>query len=258
MKSGESRRVRGFWLRGAVLSSVVAGFALMGQAQASTVTQFYLGDHPSALENPPPYGLRLDGLFDGLTGATGGVTTFSFGNSLSGAGGSPVMTVTDDGVGNVTIDIDGMVFGGEDDGSDYGFGEGWYQLDFSYTMNVSASGTGWVVSPEDPDNNKGTLTAKAGNADIAEGTVFGFFGDKQNDAGFSFKFLQDDHRLGGTAEEGQGFWVGRGWLQLEQDDSETKDFLFIGKLVPTPVAALLGLPMLIGLGVMRRPVRDDA
>jgi len=222
--------------------SAIAGLSLGAAAHAGT-SKFDLSDHPDGNANPPGYGLRLDGLFGGRAGASGGVTTFSFDPF------NVSLLVNDDDPSMISINIVGTVYGGEDTGAGYGFGEGAYDLDFTYNFNVAPDGTGWKVAPANAGNN-GTLTS-LGNADVAAGETFSFF----DFADTSFLFLQDDHRLGGHAEAGQGFWVGRGWVTMDPDGETrrgTKDYLFLGKSVPAPLGAGFGAAGVLALGVRRR------
>jgi hypothetical protein len=230
-----------------------AGVALavsLGIATAEAgpiVSKFRLSDHPDGNRNPPPYGFRFDNMFASLAGASGGVTTFSMDHF-----GGVILTVTDDtaNAGSITININGKVYGGEAPGSVYAFGEGAYMLDFTYTTNVSASGTGWKVDPQSVSNS-GTLTALAANTGVADGSVFSFT-DKAKSSGESFLFKQDEHRLSGHPQAGQGYWVGRGWIQ--NGAPGTHDFLFLGmpEMIPLPGGALMaGAGMLI-LSTRRR------
>lgn len=229
--------------------------ACAGLASADTVIrQFQLYDHPDSVETPPPYGLRLDGVFNGLSGAgTNAVTTFSM-NQYS----NTVLTVTDNG-STIAINITGTLYGGVDSGTGYGFGAGDYAVSYNYVFGVTPMGTGWVTMPPSPLNG-GTLTALGNNNGVASGSVFTIYDD--NSMAKSFEFLQDDHRLtiatGGSEnylEAGQGFWVGRGWLSYNANNNNsagTQDWLFIGKLVPLPTTAGLGIAGLTALGVVRR------
>lgn len=220
----------------AVLTALLAA-----SAASATSTFFSLSDHPDGNANPPGYGMRFDGLFAGEAGAAGGVTTFSF-NAFA----NTILEVVDNGGGDLSITITGTLFGGEDTGSGYGFGEGSYELEMTYNVGVTANGTGWEVTSADA-SNAGALTALTG--DVA-GNVYDI-GDFSSP---SFRFLQDEHRLGGHAEAGQGFWVGRGWLQGNDGRTSTRDFLFLGEklpggppIVPLPATAGLGLA---GLGLI--------
>ena len=227
-------------------NSIVAGIALAAVAASASAanTVLQLSDHPDGTANPPAYGLRMDGLFGGMAGANGGITSFSFDHF-----GDVLMTVNDDG-STITMNIAGTVYGGEDVGATYGFGEGAYEIDFTYNFNVVAQGTGWTVSPSNSGNH-GTITS-LGNGDVPMGTEFNFY----DFSGNSFLFLQDDHRLAGRSQAGQGFWVGRGWNTMAADGRETpgtQDWLFLGQMIPTPTAVAFGAFGLAGVaGTSRR------
>lgn len=233
----------------ALATGAVALLAAAAAASASTQA-FLLQDHPDGNANPPPYGLRLDGLFNGYAGAgNNAVTTFSF-NTFD----DTKLRVTTTGP-NIDIRIKGTVYGGVDNGAVVGFGAGSYDLVYDITVNVAAMGTGWFVSSPSNGANKGTLTAHAGIGGVTAGTVFSFY--ESNSMGNPFKFLQDEHRLtlleGGAAnypEAGQGYWVGRGWNTTNSNGAptgNTQDWLFIGSAVPLPTGA--GLAMAGALGV---------
>lgn len=227
-------------MKQAIACGVFAGALLFsGAAQAGmSTTVFALADHPDSDENPPPYGLRFDDIFTEI-GGTGGVTSFSM-----NAFGDTTLTVTDDGVGGLTIDITGTLYGGVDNGGSYGYGEGAFALDFTYAVSVAADGTGWVVNDEDPLNS-GTLTALAGNADIAMGTVFDFYG-QVTEGGPIFIFNNDGWRLENHPEfDPLTTWVGRGWHSNDTVGGVLHDFIFVGELIPTPGAAMV----LLGGGV---------
>lgn len=225
----------------ALAAFVLTGFAASA-ASASTVQVFQLFDHPDGNAAPPTYGLRLDNLF----GSGTGTTHFSF-NTAEGV----FLTVSDMG-GMLSINIAGRVFGGVDTGSGYDASQsGYFDLNFNYTVDVQASGTGWVVPTQSTSNN-GSLVGVAGDA-FSDGLSFNLF--EKVLMGADFKFLQDEHRLGGHPEAGQGYWVGRGWLTTNRNGEgtgDTMDFLFIGKPVPTPAAAGLGLIGLAGVASRRR------
>ncbi|MCA9292820.1 MAG: hypothetical protein KDA20_03305 [Phycisphaerales bacterium] len=214
---------------------------LCGAAQAALIEQYQLFDHPDGDVNPPPYGLRFDNIFV-PQGGPSGIASFSMDNV-----GDTTLSVFDDGGGSYRIQIAGTLYGGVDAGSTYGYGEGLYDLFFEYAANVAPSGTGWVVDPSSA-LNAGTLTSQ-GNADVPSGYVF-TFEDKSQPSGESFLFLQDDHRLQGHPQEGQGFWVGRGWVMGAQYPMGTQDFLFIAEKIPAPGAmSVLGFA---GLAAVRR------
>ncbi len=233
---------------GAIAVLTAAFLSSAAIAGTSNLT-YVLSNHPDAQEDPPPYGLRSDNMFTSA-GGSGGVTTFSF-DTIQGVTLTVAETMT-----SRTITIQGVIEGGE---RDSGFGVGFFDLNFTYKENVNESGTGWFVSPTSLEN-KGSITALAGNTDIAQGTVFDFFEDPT--AENPFAFFQDDHRLlqstGGKQdfpEAGMGYFVGRGWTALQADgrNSEgTQDWLFIGQLIPLPNAAGLTMLGLSAVAIRRR------
>lgn len=227
------------------LAALIAAAVCAVPALAGSVTRYRLFDHPDGAQNPPPYGIRLDGLFDGTS-----TTTFSF-DTAEGV----IMTVIDnsDMGGGITINIAGVVYGGIDIGSEADpnhAGTGSYALDFTYSLNVVAEGTGYVVNPPAVGNG-GTLNALNINGEEAN---FQFNIFEELGTGNPFKFLQDEHRLTGFPEAGQDFWVGRGWLSFAngQPTAGTQDFLFLATMIPLPTPwAMAGVGML-GLAASRR------
>lgn len=202
----------------------IACLALAGvsnaQAGGLVIGEYLLGDHPNGNQNPPPYGLRLDNML----GA--GIATLSIGYY-----NDTVLTVYDDG-GNLSINISGTLHGGVVDGSGGYVSAASYAVDFNYSVGVSATGGGWVVSGFDAAN-MGTLT----NLDTND--TIDMYAKGMPD---TFLFLPDGHRLGGDDSS----WVGRGWITDQVDGSDplggTRDWLFTATEIPAPGAfALLGM-----------------
>ncbi len=209
-------------------------------AQAAT---YRLADHPDGSANPPPYGLRLDGLF--AAAGHNGTTTFSFDTFAD-----TIMKVVDTGSGT-KITITGTVYGGRDTGSGYGFGEGNYAFSFTFMENVVNEVNGHSVTAISASNT-GTLTAIGDNNGVAMGTTYNLF--ENSNGTHTFQFLTDGHRLAGTELEGRtDIFVGRGWLGVQGNStSGTRDLLFVGQLIPSPLAGGMAGIGLIGLAARRR------
>ncbi len=252
--------VQNSWRQAAKAAAATLALGLATTALGAT-QRFALADHPDAAKDPPPYGLRLDNVFAnaGLTSTTGqsvsGVTTFSFSHPSS----SMFLDVTETPLGggglDITIHIFGQAYGGVDTGGSYGFGEGLYTIDFTYSANVLKAADGWFVDPQSVQN-QGSVVAGAGITDVPAGTTFQFF--EQTPTGNPFRFESDGHRLGGfpTLLVEDPF-VGRGWLTFNSDGSDaagTQDWLFVGRPIPLPTP--LGLAC-VGLGatLLRRSGR---
>ena len=231
-------------------AAIVASTVFASSVQAETLV-YQLFNHPDGNAQPPQYGLRLDDLFGG-----GNTVHFSF-DPADGA--SVFLTVTDSG-GSITIDIQGTVFGGHDTGTAYSSSNsGLWDLDFSYTLNVSGnSATGWTVSPQSA-SNAGSITALDNGGGAGglwdSGYSFDFF--EQTGTGNPFIFAPDDHRLLAYPEAGD-FLVGRGWLSYDEDygtaSPDTQDWLFIGQLIPLPPGVWMAGIGLIGVVTLRRRI----
>lgn len=225
------------------LGAIACACVVFASGANAGVITYTLMDHPDGTQSPPPYGLRLDNIFGGIAGNSGGVTSFSFDAALADPTRDDVTLTYDSAMG--TIVIEGEVFGGVANGDTLDFGEGWYDFQMTYSVNVSEVGTGLSVGQNDPANS-GSLVSQ-GNADLAAGFTIDLFDQSNN----TFLFLQDDHRLQGHPEAGQGFFVGRGWVTTNPDGSNvsgTQDLLFIA--VPAPSA--IALAGLAGLASARR------
>ncbi|MEM9066024.1 MAG: hypothetical protein AAGB51_11095 [Planctomycetota bacterium] len=233
----------------AILAAVSIA-ALSATSADAQIFSINLANHPDANQNPPPYGLRLDDLFlqtaevGGLASGVGGVTTFSFDPA---DGGNVLLEVFDIG-GNLEINISGTVYGGVDTGSAYGFGEGLYDLDFRYIVDVTevlGADGGWVADPGSVAS-QGTITAQ-GNADVAAGTSWRFYQQLSGSLA-PFSFLRDEHRLGGFPSVASlDPFVGRGWVTFDPagaDSSGTQDFIFLAIPTPGSLAVLAGAGLL--------------
>jgi len=227
----------------ALSSCALAALAIAAPA-AGAIISFTLLDHGDGSADPPPYGLRMDDALAGL-GGVGGPTTFSFDAAFNDAGRDDVTLTIDTDADTITIE--GEVYGGEDAGAGYGFGEGWYDLFFQYTAEIMQMGDGWVVNPGDPSMNSGILTSQ-GNADIVSGVTINLYDtDGTSD---TFVLKPDGHRLSGDNET----MVGRGWLSLDPTGDPApggafRDWLFIA--IPSPGGAAV-LAMGAGVVALRR------
>ncbi len=221
------------------------GAAFFAFAAGADAAAFRLADHPSSGATPPPYGLRLDGLFAGQAGANGGITTFSF-NTY----GNTILRVIQNG-SDLDITINGRLYGGEDVGATVGFGAGDYQFSMTYTANVIATAEGWNVLAS-TGTNFGTLTALTGTL---AGTSWSLF-DVASGAD-TFTFEADDWRLNPANPQHVpflGLLIGRGWLDFQGSSATTgfRDVLFVADVVPTPLAGALAGVGLMGVVAGRR------
>ncbi len=239
----------------------LATLLCMGSAEAAMLS-FQLGSHPDGNQNPPPYGLRLDGLF---TGNGGDVWSFDFNRSGSDGSSGPDMTLTFDDVAN-KVTIAGTTYGGLDVNSVYdGTLQGLWDVSFMYQANVTSlsPGPGLLEITVTAENalNMGTITplfsAMDGGIDITSGDSIALV-DKQSNDGFSFKFNNtDNHRLAGHGLSGPETYVGRGWLTHSGGQHiSASDWLFVGT-VPIPAAIWLFASGLVGLGAIARRRKTD-
>lgn len=196
--------------------------AFAGVANASTVTQFRLGDHPDGSQNPPPYGLRFDGLFGGHSVATFSMDHFA----------DTTLTVTDNG-GNINMHIVGTLYGGLVDGAGGYVSPDIYYLDFSYTVNVQAQTNGWIAFGEHAGDAGSLIRDHAGSPSTNPADFFALE-TKAQTSGEAFFFLADGHRLPDNDS-----WVGWGWFQPRNSDGGSQDFLFTADLIPAPASACL-------------------
>jgi len=264
--------------RAAVLSGL-AGIALASTAFGDEVIfSTTVIDHPDGTLSPPPYGIRLDGLFNQTSDEGGGVagaplhggsfgsdetrTTFSFMNMK--------LQVIKNDSGDLRIEISGTAFGGVDTGSGYGFGRGLYEVNFVFDQRVTQIddgdgvfdkfGEGWKAESADGSVdgtalNQGTITKiddgdLGGSGEIITGSSWDLFQtfDPGRENGDAFKFVRDGHRLGDINK-----FVGRGWLTFDDkgikgSSGQVGDFLFT---VPLPGSAGLAFAGL-GLVALRR------
>lgn len=196
-----------------------------GAAQAGTlpVGLYELHNHPDGNATPPPYGLRLDELYNATSGHD--IFTFDFDAALS--------SVTLNYTGS-TIVIEGDAFGGRDIGGGYALEAttGMYSFRFVYDVGVGIAGGDDDVIVVANMANTGWISTPTGDTidllDKSNGSYSFRLGDEDNDAG---------HR-GFSGISGWG-WLNHGGLP----HVDASDFLFtVGDLVPAPGSvALVGL-----------------
>ncbi len=198
--------------------AVLVLLTFAGTAQAVSFGTYALDNHPDGDQNPPPYGLRLDGLM-------GGSSSYTFDVTNQGAGG---LTLTYTAAG---MHISGSVWGGLDTGSSWLSPELW-TVDFTYS-------TIGVATPDDD--------AWAHNTDTSfNSTIFGFgtltrvgtgatwdLRDQSN-GDYSFRFGDEDNDLGHRGFPGLSGW---GWLDYRSGTGAwthtgSDDWLFTANRVP--------------------------
>lgn len=247
----------------ATILSVLAGLAWSTAAHAGIPLQnglYRLHNHPDGNQNPPPYGLRLDG----LGGVTGHVYTFDF--------------EYDDGAGNQSdmhlflnqntgfIHIYGTVYGGLNktsntnvyDNSSTNDRVGWWYVDFTYSIGVgpSAGDMGGYTDVETAVSaqmlNSGTITRIGSWGATTLQTSYTLV-DKAGmyPQDYTFRFGDEDNGLGHRNYSGISGW---GWLihsGLPQHNPSS-DWLFTATPAPVPGAVLMGLVGLGLAGALRR------
>ena len=224
-------------LRTAPLQVAAAALALSlafaGLASASLI-RYELGNHPDGNQSPPPYGLRLDGLF----GDNSEEVTFDF--EANGA----AMFLDYDTVNN-TIRIYGQAYGGIDIGTTYstapGDPLGLWNIDFTYTTNVSYFG-----NPDGPGKVlEVSMDANPGNS----GTIVATF-----DPLHSYSMVDQDNgnysfRLA-TGHRGVNGLSGWGWVNHSTGGLGThiysSDWLFTARRVPDGGSSVLLLGSALG------------
>ncbi len=228
---------------------VVASAAFGASAAILPYGTYSLANHPDGNISPPPYGLRLDGLFN----ATAQTDRFTF--DFDHAQSDMKMTISNNGSADI-ITIFGTSFGGRDTGSTYA-NDSWlgvYQIYFQYTNGVApmANDDDWRVAGSAEMTNFGNIIApnaqQANLADKSDGTQTFRVGDENDDLG---------HR------RSDGLISGWGWLAIQQANGDyvrspeggADDWLFT-VVVPTPLPGFLAVAGLGGLvAIRRRPLR---
>ncbi len=219
----------------AALSACVVSIS----AQVITVGSYDLHNHPGGSENPPEYGLRLDGLL----GDNSAEYTFDFNHASSD------MNLTFDGS---KIVISGSAYGGEDIGSSYDPATtAVWDIHFEYLVGVSQPGDGGLddLIVTATGANFGSISSNQGSFELS---------DKAASNGISFHF-GDSNGNGHRGADGISGW---GWLMHGADcttgtdcqNVQYSDWLFTATptAVPVPAAAWLFSTAIIGLFAAKR------
>jgi hypothetical protein len=201
-------------------------FLFPGPTQATPIDPglYVLESHPDGDLNPPPYGLRLDG----LDGDENHDFTFDF----DGPGAAMQMELSAD---DSSLRIFGLAYGGRDVGGSYEDPQLW-EIGFTYEEMIVDGDQ--LVSDPATSPNRGTITPTESIGGFSAGVPIileDFFGEHP----FSF-VLEEGHR-GFEGVSGFG-WLNHGGAGLE-NHVKSSDWLFT--VIPEP-----GSILLVGLGVV--------
>lgn len=173
----------------------------------SVIARYRLCNHPGGSIDPPPYGLRLDELFD----ATEGHDKFTFDFN---APGSFVFMDYD----GVSIRIYGIAFGGRDIGSKFDPEmSGYAYIDFTYPLATQVPGDDDLQSHA----GTGTVIWKVGTPDAVTINLEAYAGSHD----FAFRFGNEDNDNGHRSFRGFSGW---GWLNHSNAEGHVaaSDWLF--------------------------------
>jgi len=236
------------------LTCLVALLTSAAQAGVIPDGRYILGSHPNGGANPPPYGLRLDG----LDGNIQSIFTFDFDYVDSNNGQAALMQLTLDSAAG-EVHIWGSAYGGREAGSVYddvaSGAVGWWDIDFTYNVNVTSftSGDGfglddvYVSSPS--ASNSGTISRSFASSTMSQSYDLS---DYESNGGLSFRFGDDSRAPGHRGFDGISGW---GWMNhsgIPGSHIAASDWLFTAELVPVPGAVVLGIVGFGFLGLMRR------
>ncbi len=236
------------------LTCLVALIASAAHAGVIPDGRYLLGSHPDGGANPPPYGLRLDG----LDGNVNSIFTFDFDYVDGTTGQTAMMQLSlDQAAGEIRIW--GSAYGGREAGSVYdnvaNGAVGWWDIDFTYNMNVTSFGTGdgynlddaYVSAPA--ASNSGSISRAFASTTMNQSYALT---DYETNGGLSFRFGDDSRAPGHRGYDGISGW---GWLNHDGVPGQhiaASDWLFTAELVPVPGALVLGMVGFGFVGVMRR------
>lgn len=200
---------------------------------------YTLHNHPDGAISPPPYGLRLDNLYN-VDLSNPDRFTFDFDHPSSS-----MYLVYNDVTQKITID--GVSHGGRDVGNAYANDSylGLYTIHFEYDMNVGVvPGDDDLWSNAPSHSNFGSIMTPLGDtiilSDVASGGMTFRFGDENNDNG---------HR----GFDGLSGW---GWLAMNgaRTSEGSDDWLFTAThlRVPEPATMIFLASGLVGCLSSRR------
>ncbi len=212
-----------------VAALAVAGlaFGLTTSADAAFLPdgEYFLHNHPGAAETPPPYGLRLDELYNTLLSHE--IYTFDFDDARSD------MRLTVSGSGTM-LQIHGVVWGGRDVGGAYAADayQGLYTVNFLYSMGVGdvpGDDDTWVTGADFV--NTGTIMTPLGD------TFYLADKNSMDATPYTFRLGNDDDDLGyrGVSDPSGWGWVAHSPVQGQYVHQDYSDWLFVvGDRVPSP------------------------
>lgn len=216
----------------------------MAVPAGTLVESFSLGNHPDGAVNPPPYGLRLDGLFDGNAGTE---VTFSFDPADDPAVDMQLQIYDDN--GSLALFFTGTIFGGEDVGGAWSNPE-LFEVEMTYD-NADPNTTVTLSSGFYQVTTTPNGTIPIGSIQAVDGTPgpIGLLG-KADGSGLVFRTGTDIRNFAGIS--------GEGWINHEtgglNNHLAASDWLFTATPAPEPATlAMLGTGLAgIGWAVRRR------
>ena len=220
-----------------VTGGACAAALICGSTHGALIQQgFYqLHDHPDANQDPPPYGIRWDGL-DG----SNNVFTMSFDHPNSD------MIMFYDGS---NIVISGEAWGGRDVGGAYANDAylGLYEVNFVFSIGV-----GLVPGDDDVYVNAAT-GSNSGTIKLPNGSTKDIYDKNGGPTVGTFRLGDENNDLGHRGFAGTSGW---GWFEIdgEENMARTRDFLFTAEFIgiPAPATALVLAPGLALAGRRRR------
>jgi len=229
-------------ISGLAAISAAGVFATTASAVSVGNGTYVLYNHPDGNAAPPPYGLRLDGLFDGNPNT---IVTFDF--EADGAKMYMTVDVTPGDKTISTVRIFGTALGGVDVGTTH-YDPKLYNIDFTYVKVEKAVGDDDLISKG--KYSTGTLGS------VLPGTVYNL-GSAQGDNSFAFRLGDESSDAGHRGHAGVSGW---GWINHVEAPGDPanaahlydSDWLFVAKPVPTPTAFAGGAVALLGLMAIRR------